>query len=121
MITLSFVFFGLVAFIATRILFENTASNFATIGRYWEQASFQHGIPVGAGLITFFALQLRTKTILWADEVLAELFKVVFPSKKDTVALAIVCSILIILSGVVLGFFDYVATYLVRAVISLKV
>ncbi len=118
MITLSFVFFGVTAFLIVRVIFESMAASFGFIGRYWDQALFQHGIPVGAGLVTFFILHFTPKYVNWCDEVLFELFKVVFPSRKDTIAMSIVCSILILLAGVMLGLFDFLATQILTMLIN---
>lgn len=81
-VTLGFVAGGFCAFIVSRVLFESLAVSFGIVGRYWSQTGFQHGVPVAFGVFTFALLQLNKGFNSWGEEVVVEIKKVVWPSKK---------------------------------------
>ena len=117
-VTLSFIFAGgLVAFVA-KVLLDSIASNLVFFARFYSQDLFQHGVPVLCGLLTFGLLQFNSKVCLWANEVLVEIKNIVWPSRKDTIAMTLVCCVMLIVAGVILGVFDFFASHLVRLILD---
>lgn len=115
-ITLSFMVAGVLAGIVVHVFLEIFSTNVAFIGRALSSDILAHGIPVVVGLATFAALQFNKNVLVWADEVVVEMKKVVWPSRKDTVATTIFVCILVLISGVLLGFFDWASTWLVKKI-----
>lgn len=116
-ITLSFVITGFLTFVVTRVLFQALAVSFGGIGKYWAITAVQHAVPVGIGMAMFLLLQLNKSIVLFADECVVEIKKVVWPSRKDTIAMTIVCCVMVVVAGVVLGVFDFASSSAVKAFI----
>lgn len=119
-ITLGFLFAGALAALVANVLFEALAANIGFFGKYWQMTFVQHGLPIAVGSITFFVLQFMPKTVVWADEVIGELRKVTWPTRKDTSAMTTVTCVMLIIAGVGLFFFDFVSTKLVAALLQFK-
>ena len=112
-ILVCFVLSGVLASVVIRILMETLAASWGTFARFYVQESVQHVVPVAVGFITFAALQLNKKVRVWMDEVVTEVSKVVWPTKKDTTAMTTVTCVMLLISGLILGFFDFVSSGLV--------
>ncbi len=109
-VTVSFMVAGvLVGYIAAFILNTIGASASGDVARLVNRDVVRHGIPILIGVLAFLSLQFRKGVVDWADEVVTELKKVVWPSRKDTTNMTIVVCIMILISGVVLGIFDFAA------------
>lgn len=120
-ITVSFVIAGFVSFLVARVLFQTLAVSIGSVGRLWAETSWQHGIPVSFGILMFMFLQFNSKVGLWADEVVTEVSKVVWPSRKDTTGMTIVTCIMLVVAATILGLFDLGSTSLVSVMIDLKI
>ena len=109
-IMVSFLITAILVGIVVNVAME-TAAAVATgaFGRFVSGDLVRHGVPVLAGLATFFALEFNKSVFTWADEVVAEIRRIVWPSRKDTVAMTIVVCIMLLISGVTLGLFDFVS------------
>ena len=117
--TVSFIIVAAIALIVTRVLLQTAAASFGFVQKLWGQDLFQHGLPVSIAVITFVVLQFNPKIITWADEVISELLKVVWPSKQNTTAMTIVCCVMLIVSAVMLYIFDLVATNITQMLFEL--
>lgn len=117
-ITVSFVLAGVLSGFVLSVLLETFAATFGFVARAMASDVFRHGLPVAVGLGVFLALQLRTKTCVWADEVVSEIRKVVWPSRRDLTAMTVVVCVFVVFSGVMLGFFDFFSGYLVKIVVN---
>ena len=62
-------------------------------------------------------MQFNKNVTKWADEVVLETSKVVWPTRKDTTAMTVVVCVMLIISSAVLGFFDFSATELVKLLV----
>ena len=117
-ITLSFVIAGfLVAFVAN-VLMETASAAFGSVARLMTVDAVKHGVPIVLGLATFAALQFNKKVLVWAEEVVSEIDKVVWPSYKDTSAMTIVVSIMLLFAGVALGLMDMMSNYVVGLMVK---
>ena len=117
-ITVSFLIAAGLAALIVRVLLETAAGAVGFMAKYYALDLVQHGIPVGVGLLTFILLQFNSKVVAWADEVVLEVSKVVWPSQRDTIAGAITACAMLLLAGVVLGLFDWASTTIVGILIK---
>jgi preprotein translocase subunit SecE len=69
----------------------------------------RHGLPVLVGLILFLSLQFNAGVVAWSDDVVTELARIVWPSRKDTTNMTVVVCIMLLISGVLLGVLDFVS------------
>jgi len=118
-ITLSFVVAAFLSFLVIRVIFETLAVSVGIVGKYWAITAFQHGVPVAGAFVTFLILQLNSNFVRWADEVVTESKKVVWPTRKDTTAMTVVTCIMLVVAGVVLGIFDVTSSQIVKVLLNL--
>lgn len=113
-ISFSFVIAGFIAFGVTYTVFEILAEAFGAVARLRAQEVFKQGLPVAVGFAVFLALFLNPKIYVWADECVGELRKVVWPSRKDTIAMTTVCCVMVVVAGIGFGVFDFFASQLIK-------
>lgn len=118
-ITLSFMVVSIVVGYVSRILLDTLGATVSAVGRFSHETWFTHGFPVLLGAGLFFYLQFNQSILVWADDVVSEIKKVVWPSRKDTVAMTIVVCVMVIISGVILGLFDTISIVLMKYILSL--
>ncbi|MCB0419471.1 MAG: preprotein translocase subunit SecE [Bdellovibrionales bacterium] len=118
-ITVSFAAAAALTAVVIRVLMQTTAASFGAVQRLWAQEWFQHGIPVAIALVLFFFLQFNKKILVWADEVVSELLKVVWPSRKDTTAMTIVTCVMLMISASLLFVFDIVSRNITQMLFAL--
>ena len=112
-ITLSFLAFsGLIAF-CFGVLVEKLAVNWMFLNNWWAKEEIRHGVPVVLAVGLFLLLQFRKSTCVWAEEVLMELKRVVFPSRKDVMSLTIAVCIMVLISSAIIAVFDLLSGYVV--------
>jgi len=118
-ITVGFVVTAFMAAIVARVLLESAAATWGTVAHYYGMDWVQHGVPVVVGLITFIILQFNKKVLAWSDEVVTELLKVVWPTRKDTMAMSVVVVVMLLISSVILGFFDFFSGNVVKMLLNM--
>lgn len=113
-ITVSFMVTGILLGIVTFVLVDSLAA-IATgaSGRFFGQDLVRHGLPVAIGIVAFVGLQFNKRVLSWATEVVIELRKIVWPSRRDTFAMTIMVCVMLIISGVILGAFDVISGSLI--------
>lgn len=109
---------GFIAFFVTSMVLETLANAFGPIARLQGTEAFKHGVPVGVGLLVFLLLFMSTKVHVFLDEAVVELRKVVWPSRKDTTAMTIVCCVMCVIAGISFGIFDFVASQLIKLFVN---
>ena len=77
-------------------------------------------MPVGVGILFLIFLYSSKNIKTWANEVIVEISKVVWPSKKDTTAMTVFVCIFMIMSGILLGVFDYFSGKIIRFIIEIE-
>jgi len=117
-VNFAFVAAGFMAFLVVNIIFETAAGMFGPIARMHGQDLFKHGLPVVIGVATFLMLFLNKRAHVWADECVVEIRKVVWPSRKDTVAMTIVCCVMVIVAGIGLSLYDLFASQLIKLFVN---
>lgn len=115
---ISFVFGGAIAYYVTNVVMGVTRELSGSFARLAEPMAIRHGVPLAVGLLFFVWLVSSQKVGVWANEVIAEVSKVVWPSKNDTYAMTMVVTFLILLSGVILGIFDKFSLWMIRTIIE---
>jgi preprotein translocase subunit SecE len=109
---------GFLAYLVTAMVFEALAGAFGPVARFHNQEMFKHGLPVAVGLLFFLALFLNTKAHVFLDEAVTEVRKVVWPSRKDTTAMTIVCCVMVVAAGIGFGIFDFMASQLIKVFVN---
>ena len=69
-------------------------------------------------MILFFILYRNEKTNQFMTEVVVELSRVTWPAQKETSWATFLVIVMVLISGMVLGFFDYLWTVLIKQIIS---
>ena len=105
-LTLSFAIVGAVSGFTLHQLIKAFSGAFGIIARMADSDLVRHGLPVAFGLIVFAILQFNPRILSWSDEVVVEIRKVVWPSRKDTTAMTIVVLIMVAISSVLISGFD---------------
>lgn len=113
-VNFAFVVAGFIAYFITNVLLEVLAGTFGAVARVRSIDMVNHGLPVAVGLITFLILVFNKKTQTWADESVTEVRKVVWPSRKDTVAMTIVCCVMVVIAGISLGVYDLLCSQMIK-------
>jgi preprotein translocase subunit SecE len=106
-ITISFMAAGILLGIVAFVLIESLAAvATGSVGRFFAQEVVRHGFPVAIGVVVFVVLQFNKGVLSWADEVVSELRKIVWPSQRDTVQMTIMVCFMLVISGALLGALD---------------
>lgn len=118
LVNFGFVIFGALAYYVSGQLLDVLAGMFGAVARIREVDAVKHGLPVALGLLTFALLFFNPKVQAWADEVVTEVKKVVWPSRKDTVAMTIVCCVMVVIAGIGLGIYDFLASQAIKIFVN---
>ncbi len=117
-ITVCFVSLAALIGFSTSILLKALSGAFGVIAKLSEFDLFKHGLPVVLALVVFSSLQFNKNVLVWADEVVAEVKKVVWPSVKDTRGMTIVVIIMVFISSIIVSFFDLFSGFLLNQIIK---
>jgi len=113
-VTISFMMAAILIGIVMFVFIESTAAvATGSLGRFAANELVRHGVPVAFGIVAFFILQFNKGTLAWADDVVSELRKIVWPSRKDTVAMTVMVCVMLLISGIVLGLYDVIGGTLI--------
>lgn len=117
-VTLSFLSFsGLVGFTISTLLSVFSGA-FGLVAKAMGNDLFRHGVPVGITMALFLYLQFNRNILSWADEVIAEVRKVVWPPVKDTRGMTIVVVIMVIISAAIVSMFDMVSGFVLNQLLK---
>lgn len=105
-ITISFVSFAALIGFTISTLLKVFSGAFGVIAKAMNYDLFRHGLPVAVALGLFIYLQFNKKVLTWADEVIAEVKKIVWPPLKDTKGMTIIVVIMVLISSVIVSVFD---------------
>lgn len=108
-ITASLAAVSVIVGVTVHLLLKALAGAFGVIARFADQDVVRHGLPILVGGALFFGCILNPKFKVWAEEVVAEIRKVVFPSRKDTVAMTVSVIVMVIISSVIITLMDWVS------------
>lgn len=113
-LTLSFALAGALVGVTISLLMRAFAGAFGVVARLTDADIVRHGLPVAIGFAVFALLQFNPKVRTWGEEVIVEVKKVVWPSRKDTVAMTIVVLIMVAISSVIITGFDGVSAAVMK-------
>ncbi|MBC7754100.1 MAG: preprotein translocase subunit SecE [Moraxellaceae bacterium] len=91
---------------------------FAVIAKLVNYDLFKHGLPVIIAFGLFLFLQFNKGILSWADEVIAEIKKIVWPPIKDTRAMTVVVIIMIFISALIISVFDLFSGFALNQLIK---
>lgn len=117
-LTLSFVVASIIIGFVVSMLLQTFSASFSVVARAMANDLVRHGIPVIVALIVFAALYFNKNVMVFGEEVVTELRKVVWPSRKDTVGMTIVVCVMLIISGMVLGLFDFLSAHFINVLVK---
>ena len=113
-VTLSFLAFSALIGFTVATLLKVFSGAFGVVARAMELDLVRHGLPVAIALGLFAYLQFNKNFLAWADEVIAEVKKVVWPPIKDTRGMTIVVVIMVFISGVIVSLFDALSGFVLN-------
>jgi len=105
-VTLSFLSFAALTGFTLATLLKVFSGAFGFVAKAMELDLVRHGLPVATALGLFIYLQFNKNILSWADEVIAEVKKVVWPPNKDTRGMTIIVVIMVLISSIIVSFFD---------------
>ena len=108
-VTVSFIALSFLMAFVIRVIFETLSVAFGFFANFYSMDVFRHGVPIFFGVGSFVFFQLNKSYQKLADEVVTEVKKVVWVGKKELYSMTTLVSVILIVSGVVLGLFDLVA------------
>lgn len=105
-VTLTFLAFSALVGFTLSALIKALSGAFAVMAKLSNYDMFKHGLPVAVAFGLFIYLQFNKGVLAWAEEVIVEIKKVVWPSIKDTRAMTIVVIIMVFISSIIISVFD---------------
>ncbi len=116
-LTLSFALAAVLVGFTVHLLIKVFSGAFGIVARAADTDIVRHGVPVAIGFLTFAILQFNPRVMTWGQDVVLEIRKIVFPSRKDTTAMTIVVVIMVLISSVIISTFDLLSAYFINHVI----
>ncbi|MBV2169117.1 MAG: preprotein translocase subunit SecE [Bdellovibrio sp.] len=113
-LTLSFAIAAILVGLTTSLLIKAFAGAFGVVARAADSDIVRHGFPVVLGFAVFAVLQFNPRVLAWGEEVVTEIRKVVWPSRKDTTAMTIACVIMVLISSVIISSFDLISGFFIN-------
>lgn len=113
-LTMSFLIFAALVGVSFSLVMKAFAGSFGVVARLHDLDIIKHGLPVLIGLGLFVYLQFNSKALAWGDEVVIEIKKVVWPSKKDTTGMTVVVIVMILISSLIITAFDFMSGYIIN-------
>lgn len=117
-LTLSFAIAGALLGFTTHLLLKSLSAAFGVVARFADTDLVRHGLPVAIGIAAFAVLQFNPRILTWGEEVVIEIRKVVWPSRKDTTAMTIVVVIMVLISSVIVTGFDLASGSVLRLFVN---
>ena len=111
---LAFVISAFLTYFIVSVLFQTLAETFGPVARIYANEGAKHGIPVLSGLAMFVGLMFNPKVHLFADECVTEIRRVVWPSRRDTIAMTTICCVMVVVAGIGFGVFDFLSSQLIK-------
>lgn len=108
-INLCLIILGILVAVVAAVLMTGLMGAFGWAARLFTHDILRHGIPVAIGVATFFSLRLNAGVMTWADEVVSETKKVVWPTRKETATMTVVVCVMVVIAGAIFAVFDMVS------------
>lgn len=122
-VTFSFAAAAILVWWVSGVIFETLAAGLPIVAklRSFKVVGielYEVGLPVLIALGVFLYLQLSAKKRIWAQEVVIETSKVVWPSQKDVQLSTLVVSFMLILSGIILFGMDALSSSVIDYILG---
>jgi preprotein translocase subunit SecE len=117
-VTMSFLVFSVLIGFTVATLLRVFSGAFGFVARAMEHDLVRHGLPVTIAFGLFLYLQFNKGVLTWADEVTAEIKKVVWPPLKETRGMTIIVVIMVMISGVIVSVFDMVSGFVLNTLMK---
>lgn len=117
-VTFGFVMAAALAYYVAAVLFEVLSGSFGAVTRLRSIEAVKHGVPLAFAFITFSALYFNKNAHVFLDEAVTEVRKVVWPSRKDTIAMTTVCCVMVVAAGLVLAFWDLFCNQFIKVFVN---
>ncbi len=105
-VTLSFLTVAALIGFTIATLLQVFSGAFGFVARAMEMDLVRHGLPILIAVSLFAYLQFNKSVLTWADEVIGEVKKVVWPPIKDTRGMTIIVVVMVFISGIIVSVFD---------------
>src|SRR5688572_22357635 len=96
---------AVLVFFVSGMLIDTGASMWGPFARVFGNDLVRAGVQVSLAALTFGLLYFNKNWNTFFDEVVIELKKIVWPSRKDTVAMTIVVCVMVVICGIVFAIF----------------
>ncbi len=116
--TLSFLGAAILAYVVVNIVFRALAADLALVARLYDKDWVSNGLPLIVAVIVFSVMQFSPKIVAWAEDVVIEVSKVVWPTGRDTFVLTVVVCVFCVISAALLMGIDFIAKNLVQFIIQ---
>ena len=103
-----------------RVMITLLQSSWGAFARVTDNDLVLHGAPIALAVAFFIYASLSPKMRKWAHDVVIETSKVVWPSRKDTTAMTIVVCFFMIMTGIILGIFDFFSSQVIQFIIEMS-
>ncbi|MEK2646396.1 preprotein translocase subunit SecE [Bdellovibrio sp. BCCA] len=113
-LTSSFAVAAILVALTASLLIKAFAGAFGVVARAADSDVVRHGLPVALGLVVFAVLQFNPRVKTWGEEVVTEIRKVVWPTRKDTTAMTIACVVMVLISSVIISSFDLISGFFIN-------
>lgn len=117
-ITVCFVSAAALVGFTTSVLIKALSGAFGIVAKLSDYDVFKHGLPVALALGLFISLQFNKDVLSWADEVVAEIKKIVWPPIKDTRAMTVVVIVMVFISSIIISIFDLFSGFVLNQLIK---
>jgi len=117
-ITVCFVSLSALVGFTLSILIHALSGAFGVVAKLTDYDLFKHGLPVVVALVLFGSLQFNKSVLQWADEVVAEIKKVVWPPVKDARGMTVIVIIMVFISSVIISVFDLFSGFVLNQLIK---
>lgn len=117
-VTVSFAVLSAISGLVFHLLIGVFASSFGVVAKVSDSDFVRHILPVLVGLTVFAALQFNKKVVVWADQVVVELGKVVWPSRKDAFYTTGAVIVMVFISSIIVSVFDFLSGALLNKLMN---
>lgn len=113
-LTISFAVTAMLVALTTSLLIKAFAGAFGVVARMTDSDVVKHGLPLVLGFAVFAVLQFNPRVLAWGEEVVTEVRKIVWPTRKDTTAMTIACVVMVLISSVIISCFDLISGFFIN-------
>jgi preprotein translocase subunit SecE len=114
-LTMSFLVAAAIVFFAVGMVIDTISGMSGSFARVAGNELVRAGLQVGLAAATFSLLRFKKNWVHFFDEVVMELRKIVWPSRKDVIAMTVVVCVMVMVCGLIFAIFDGLSVYVVTS------